>query len=623
MSFSFADAPIRLKLMLAIFLTSLMALVMMHVTFLVQEFITHRQTIARHLTTLGEVVANNSTAALAFDNKDDATQILAALKADSYVVAAGLYDSDGTLFASYPAELASGLLPETAPASGRELGFTTLTLAHPVAERGRPLGMLYVRAETAHLLRQSLLVSALVALAVTGVILLLTYACAQLLQRRVSAPVLALAETARAVSERKDYSVRALKHGNDEIGTLTDAFNLMLARIHEHDQMRARFAAIVESTDDAIISKTLDGVITSWNPGAEKIFGYSADEAIGRPLSIIIPPERVNEEEGILDRMKRGEQIDHLETERIRKDGTRVAIAATISPVRDSQNRLIGISKIARDITDRKRDEAEIRRLNQHLEHRVIARTAQLEAANKELEAFSYSVSHDLRAPLRHIDGFATMLKENTAGKLDEESLQCLAAISRATTRMGVLIDDLLQFSRNGRADLVVEPVPLDRVVAEVRENLDAEIAGRTIRWQIAPLPVVRGDYAMLRQVFVNLLGNAVKYTRPRAEAVIEIGTAKGKPGEATLYVRDNGAGFDMKYVHKLFGVFQRLHNVSDFEGTGVGLANVHRIVERHGGRVWAEGEVDVGATFYVTLPLATKVNEARTDAPPPAQSPV
>jgi signal transduction histidine kinase len=247
----------------------------------------------------------------------------------------------------------------------------------------------------------------------------------------------------------------------------------------------------------------------------------------------------------------------------------------------------------------------QLRTLINSLEQRVAERTAQLEAANKELEAFSYSVSHDLRAPLRHVAGFIRLLLQREEGRLDPTSSRYLNIIAESSNRMDRLIDDLLSFSRTGRTEMQVQRVELDNLVREAQQELAPEMEGRRITWEISPLPVVAGDETLLQRVWMNLLSNAIKFTAPRVEARIEIGVIRGgadEEGKATIFVRDNGVGFDPQYAHKLFGVFQRLHREDEFEGSGIGLATVRRIIHRHGGWVWAEGELDRGATFYFTL---------------------
>jgi light-regulated signal transduction histidine kinase (bacteriophytochrome) len=295
-----------------------------------------------------------------------------------------------------------------------------------------------------------------------------------------------------------------------------------------------------------------------------------------------------------------GKPLAFIEQRWLRLDHTPVDVEVAAAPLEFAGKAAAQV--IAHDITDRKRAEEQIRQWNLELERRVQERTGELEAANKELEAFSYSVSHDLRAPLRHIEGFVEILTVTKAATLDEESRQHLETISASAKQMGRLIDDLLAFSRTARAELRKTPLQLSDLVDSVISELKSEAEHRQIEWVIQPLPEVEADPALLRQVMVNLISNALKYTRNQTRARIELGSDPNGD-EDIVFIRDNGVGFDMRYAHKLFGVFQRLHRASEFEGTGVGLANVRRIIYRHGGRTWAEGEINKGATFYFSLP--------------------
>ncbi len=346
---------------------------------------------------------------------------------------------------------------------------------------------------------------------------------------------------------------------------------------------------------------------TFWTEETYRIHGFEpqasvpgTSDYIDRSLTCYDPNDRPIISAAFQRCAQQGDGYD-LEFPFTSADGCRKWIRTTAAAVRED-GRIIKVVGTLMDITERKQAEEEIRRLNQELEQRVLDRTAQLEATNKELEAFAYSISHDLRAPLRHIDGFLELLQRRIVGVLDEHSQHYMTSIADSARRMGALIDDLLSFSRMGRYELSKRPVDLDALVQEIIREFEPEIQGRTIRWRIADLPTVTGDRSMLHIALVNLISNALKFTQGRPQVDIEIGCQAGEK-ETVVFIRDNGVGFDMAYADKLFGVFQRLHHADEFEGTGIGLANVRRIITRHGGRVWAEGQVNQGATFYFSLP--------------------
>jgi PAS domain S-box-containing protein len=362
--------------------------------------------------------------------------------------------------------------------------------------------------------------------------------------------------------------------------------------------IRTQQASLLNLTHDPIFVRDMDSVITYWNRGAQELYGWTAEQAIGKrthDLLRIVYPEPFDEIQKELLRAGRWEG----ELTKTRANGTSVSVASRWALQRDANGLPVAILETENDITERKQREEQVRGLNQQLARR----SSELEASNKELEAFAYSISHDLRAPLRHIAGFAELLQKSSSTNLDDKSRRYMTMILDSAKRMGALIDDLLAFSRIGRAETRDTMVSLVHLVKEVQSEVWRETEGRNLQWRIGSLPDLYGDRSMLKVALVNLISNAIKFTRTRPIAEIEIGCSDKPTDGVVVFIRDNGVGFDMRYVDKLFGVFQRLHRMDEFEGTGIGLATVQRIIHRHGGRVWAEGQVGGGATFYLSLP--------------------
>jgi PAS domain S-box-containing protein len=361
---------------------------------------------------------------------------------------------------------------------------------------------------------------------------------------------------------------------------------------------RTQQASLLNLTHDTIFVRDMSDIISYWNRGAEELYGWRAEEAVGKNSHQLLQTDfPIPIEEVRAELLNTGRWEGELR--KTKADGSRVVVASRWSLRQDEQGQAVAILETNNDITERKRREEDIQSLNQEL----AKRSTELESINRELEAFAYSISHDLRAPLRHMAGFTELLQKKASSVVDEKSNRYIAMILDSAKRMGNLIDDLLAFSRIGRAETQKTLVSLPQLVREALTEVRQDTEGRNIAWKIGALPDFYGDRSMLRLVLVNLISNAIKFTRTRTQAEIEIGCTDGNRDELVVFIRDNGVGFDMKYVSKLFGVFQRLHPSEAFEGTGIGLATVQRIIHRHGGKVWAEGVVDRGATFYFSSP--------------------
>jgi PAS domain S-box-containing protein len=400
-------------------------------------------------------------------------------------------------------------------------------------------------------------------------------------------------------------AVRVLRHASGAprslVGAMTDVTELHRAQ----EALRAseeRLRLLIESAKDyAIFTMDLKGIVTSWNAGARNLTGFEEREILGKSGRVLFTPED-NEHADAEHEMSRALSAGRSLNERwhMHKSGRRFWASGLMMPLRDASGRAVGLVKIMRDTTEQMRLFERLRMMNAELEMRVADRTKELETSNRELESFSYTISHDLQAPLRKIDGYSRVLLEDSGAALDETGRQRLEKIRAASGQMARMIDDLLNLARVTRGQMTREPVDLGALALEVIRDLGSAERGRKPRFSIAPGLRATGDPRLLRIALFNLLDNAWKFTARAAEPSIEFGALDGDGG--VFFVRDNGAGFDMAYAAKLFKEFSRLHEAAEFPGTGVGLATVARIVRRHGGRIWAEGAVGAGATFYFTL---------------------
>ena len=379
-------------------------------------------------------------------------------------------------------------------------------------------------------------------------------------------------------------------------------------RFEREAELEDQYQDLFENAQELIIALDREGKFRSLNKAAERTLGISRYDAVEKNLAQFVVPEQRERFRLFLTDAAR-QNSGKLGEFQVKSSNGRPASLELSCHVMNRPSEETELQVIARDITERKRAEAEIHRLTNVLENRVAERTAQLEAANKELEAFSYSVSHDLRAPLRAIDGFSKILREENFATADQDTAQLLEGIQKNARRMSQLIDDLLQFSRITRYSIVFGEVNLEQLFHAVFQEQKALQPDRKVEMYLHALPIVKGDSALLRQVVENLVSNAIKYSRLKDVSRIEVG-ARVEKEEHVISVKDNGVGFDMRYADKLFQVFQRLHTEREFEGTGVGLAIVHRIVSRHGGRIWAESEPEKGATFFFTLPIKPQDQE-------------
>jgi PAS domain S-box-containing protein len=737
----FRDMPIKQKLLAIIMSVTAAALLLSGLGIVIADSVLFRSGMQRDISALAEIVADNSTAALAFDDPRTATQTLGSLRARPHLVAACIYRPNGAVFATYVRPGASTGCP--AGNASDQMLFTGagLMVRRPIALNQRRIGTLVLLydlgeiSERARLYGQTVLIILLVSS-------LIAFLLSSRLRAIIAEPISGLANAARRVSETRDYSIRARKVSEDELGALADGFNEMLTRIQSQDSelrkallaqeaalrksqeirdslrttlasigdavistdangrvvfvnpvaqsmlalaegdivdkhldevfqivnefsrasvvspvaevlrhgkivgmanhtillakdgreipiddsgapirdesgaiqgtvlvfrdVTARrradetsrlLASIVQSSDDAIFSKNLNGIVTSWNSGAERIFGFPAKDIIGQPISVIFPPDRSDELAGIMQRIGHGERIEHYQTIRRTKNGERLNVSLTISPMQDPLGRITGASVISRDITEQVQAADRLAKLNADLQrsNQVLALT------NQDLERFAFIASHDLQEPLRMITAYSQLLIKSYPGEFDSKASIFVDNIVDGTTRMRDLLSDLLAYTEIRNPDEEpMESVDLNVVVENVRQNLKASIDESGAVVTSDRLPVLRAYRAHFEPLFQNLIGNAIKY-RDAQSPRIHVSVQKAD-GELRFTVSDNGIGIDPEYHQQIFEVFRRLHG-KKIPGTGVGLAICQRVVERYGGRIWVESKYGEGSTFLFTLP--------------------
>lgn len=609
---------IRTKLTLMILSVSLVIVILIGSAAIAWDVHRQRQTAAQELTALTHLLGNRSSAALVFDDADTAAENLDSLNALHQVTRACLYRKDGSVIAEYQRhDIHVAACPPMDQLANMKVFYETdrLHIASEIRHDSQLLGWIYLRSDLSLIderLHNQIAFSVLALLAAV----LISGLLAGRVQRLISTPIASVTKVAKAIEEKGDHSLRAKVSSHDEIGQLARTFNAMLDALESKNRQlilardeqiasSARYRSLVEST--SAIPWELD--LATWRftfvgRQAEALFGYPVKDWYQENFwaDHLHPDDRENSIrfcQSATDQLR-----DHqFEYRMLAADGRSVWIHDDVQVITED-GEPVRLQGFMFDISERKKIDEELRRHRDKLESMVEQRTAELKTANKELETFSYSVSHDLRAPLRSIDGFSLALEEDYAEVFDDNGRDYIQRVRTATQRMSELIDDLLQLSRISRQPLERQKVDLSQLAEEICTQLHDREPERSVQWHIEKGLKAQGDARLMRIVLENMLNNACKYTSKTAQAQVEFFSEK--QGDETVYaVRDNGAGFNMAHAQNLFGAFQRLHHENEFPGTGVGLATVQRIIHRHGGRIWAEAEPDKGACFYFTLPAA------------------
>jgi len=599
---SFSTLPIRAKSTAIII--GICAVALITASFLQDafNFFNEKTQLLERLSITAKVFSMQTVPALQFEDPKAATENLSALKYQPDIKRACIYNDRGEAFASYPEwnsmkNFAGEPLCPPARPEENIYGNGMLRIFRDITAGDHKVGIIYIEYDLSGMYR-NLGRGWLINIAILVIAVILAFLLSSYFQHAVSEPIMRLAAKVREFSKSRDYSIRARKENDDELGELVDTFNRMIEEIGKTVESRELLAAIVESSDDAIISKNLDGIINSWNVGAAKVFGYSAEEAVGKHINLIIPHERLQEERYIVGEIKKGRSVEHFETIRHAKDGHDINISLTVSPIRDNSGKIIGASKIAHDITQRKQGETEIARYMRELER-----------SNQELDDFAYIASHDLKEPLRGLFNHASFLLEDYQDKLDEDGVRRLHRLSDLAARMEDLVNDLLYFSRLGRAELAIQEINPNEIITDIEQMIEPFLKERNARIIVPkPMPRITCDRPRITEVFRNLITNAVKYN-DKEERIVEVGfleMAMGPEGleKKVFYIKDNGIGIAEEFHQEIFRIFKRLQNSAGEkeQGTGVGLTFVKKIVERHKGRIWLESKLGEGTVFYFNI---------------------
>jgi PAS domain S-box-containing protein len=582
--------------MAILMLTSSVVVVLTCAAFFTYELTTYKDKAFQALSTLGDVIATNSTASLAFDNESDATEVLSALKARPAIIRAAVYDADGKLFARYPARMSADSFPKAPERDGFRDERSYLTGYMPVVQGDNTrLGTLLLVSNKSSMYERLTRYTVLAAI-VMLVSLLAAYVMSAALQGQISRPVLAMAETAKAVSQRGDYSVRATKQGDDELGLLTDAFNHMLGQIEEQNR------AIRESHERLNLALKASGVGTwvwdianggmGWDEFIYPLFGMEAGTFTGRYDAFLAHVNRDDRERVCTDMQAAAAANEAYEsTFRVRwADGMLRDLSARAKVFPGPDGHSLRMTGVFWDITERKRAEERLKGL-----------LVELERSNKELELFAYVASHDLQEPLRMVSSYTQLLERRYSDKLDDDAREFIGYAVDGASRMQRLINDLLDFSRVSTRGRPLASTDVSEILGTVRANLSVAIeeAGAIVTNE--DLPEIVADAGQMSQLLQNLVGNAIKFRNGERPHVHVRATESDDQWEFSVH--DDGIGIEPEYFERIFVIFQRLHTKGDYPGTGIGLALCKRIVERHGGRIWVESKPHEGSTFFFTLP--------------------